>query len=68
MSEYITDMDVEFARNLSARWLRCSERAREFAAYYGGRFAPLLPHVVAEQFDKGLIDERVAIREEFGGI
>lgn len=58
MSNCFYQPNEEKAYILEQRWLACSERARHFAAHYAGRFQPLLPHVIAEQYDMGLIDER----------
>lgn len=57
MSEWITELDPCPAQDLADRWHACSPEARQFAATYGGRFAPLLPHVVAEMYDQGQLDE-----------
>ncbi len=40
------------AFQMQERWLRCSERAREFTAWNIGKFPPgTLPHVIAEAYD-----------------
>jgi hypothetical protein len=53
---YIVPRDGEKPLALEARWLACSERARDFAAAYGGFWPGVLPHVVAEMFDQGIVD------------
>lgn len=50
---YITKKDNEHAQAMSVRWESCSREARKFATYYSGKFVEnILPHVVAECYDK----------------
>lgn len=51
MSQWATELDPPKAQSFADRWQACSEQARDFAASYGGHWAPMLPHVVAELFD-----------------
>jgi hypothetical protein len=58
MSSYITEDDGQEAVLLARRWENCSKRAKMFATRNAGRYAPILPHVLAEIFDAGYTAER----------
>lgn len=65
---YVTETDSPNAQELELRWWSCSARAREFAAQYGGRWAPMLPHVIAEEFDRSEADAMRMMREAILGV
>jgi hypothetical protein len=65
MAGYITSKDSEHAQIMSIRWESCSEAARKFAAFNVGKY-DILPHVIAEAYDKDPIGMTLAALGENG--
>jgi len=61
-SKYTTPNDSPEAQELERRWRACSDEARSFAAYNCGHFFGILPHVVAEHFDRSQIEKLMESR------
>lgn len=66
MSQWILPSDGVEPYTMAQRWERCSPEAKKFAAYFGGRWAPMLPHIVAEMYDRGEIGIESLPEEEPG--
>jgi hypothetical protein len=61
VSRYVLPSDGEPAWTLAQRWERCSPEARQFAALHHGRFGDnILPHVIAELYDKDWLSAQLA--------
>lgn len=70
MANYITEDDGTEAKRLAARWEKATPAAKKFATESLGKYAPVLPHVIAEIFDEGqkeviLMLGRAAVDERF---
>lgn len=67
MSNYTKENDSEKAKELARRWDECSEKARLFAVRMAGRYMGVLPHVLAECYDAGRLEENPYSRGHHNG-
>lgn len=53
---YLLSKDPPHLKRLENRWLACTDEGRHFAALHCGKFPGVLPHVIAELYDKDELD------------